>query len=304
MKVFVCVCVWVWSCLALAGTTTAQISGTETESYALRVENTSFGRIEMSADAGKTFVLVGRVVRSATSATPLRAVKDAGKVSHASQNGLAFGVAPGQILKLRPQWIAKPAPGNKPSQKNIRPPASEPSVIQTDIPMGQGIFGSLLPPSGTGVQILSSAGEPGPIPPHFTPSESDVFHFQVTLPKKTQTGAEGSLTLVQRIEALSKAYAEGAAARAKAAKRKVVSGTLTLQAKLPEGEPDPIDAVTYMADGDLVAAQNTPPYSYAWDTRKVADGEHIVEIRAFNKAGRMLTRVRALVVVQNTLPAP
>jgi hypothetical protein len=298
---------WIGGCLWPTGGLQAQTPPTsppQAESgatYRLRVENGRFGRVEMSADAGKTYVLVGRVLREATSATPNKAVKTPGTVLRAGRDGMAFGVAPGLTLKLRPQWAVKPpSPGNKKGAK-VRPPATEPSAMVTDIPVDEGIFGSLAPPSGTPVRMQRNPGEPEPIPTGYSPSETDVFVFLVTLPKPP---AEGAATLAQRIEMLSKAYADGAAARAQAAKRKVVSGMLTLRAKLPEGEPDPIDAVTYMADGELLAAQNTPPFSYSWDTSGVPDGEHVVEIRAFNKTGRMLTRARALVVVQNTPAKP
>jgi hypothetical protein len=171
----------------------------------------------------------------------------------------------------------------------------------TDIPVDRSIFGSLIPPAGTVVRMQNPAGEPEPIPAGYSPSESDVFVLAVTLPKAS---AAGQKSVAERLETLGKMYAADSVTRARAAKRKVVSGTLTLQAKLPEGEPDPIEAVTYMANGELLAAQNTPPFSYAWDTRTVADGEHIVEIRAFNKTGRLITRVRALVVVQNSPSMP
>jgi hypothetical protein len=107
-----------------------------------------------------------------------------------------------------------------------------------------------------------------------------------------------------RVEALAQSYAADMLFRARAARRKIVAGTLTLHAQLPANEPDPIAAVTYVIDGDVVAAQNVQPFTYAWDTRQVPDGEHVVEIRALSAGGGIITRARALVVVRNGPPNP
>lgn len=295
-------------CLLLICTVTLACSGafgqavTPAETYRLRVENSLFGRVEMSSDAGKSYTLVGRVIRPATSATPSKGVKEAGSVTHSNHDGLAFGVAPGLVLKLRPLWdVAPPPRSNKKGSTSLRPPAAEPSAIVTDIPKNKGVFGSVVPPPGSEVKMIATSGELHLIPTGYAPSEQDSFVFLVSLPKFS---APGVATPAELIEKLGKEYADGAATRAHVAKRKVVSGSLTLQAKLPPGEPDPIDAVTYMVDGELQSAQNTAPFSYLWDTKNVTDGEHIVEIRAFNKAGRLLTSARALVVVQNKTGSP
>jgi hypothetical protein len=39
-----------------------------------------------------------------------------------------------------------------------------------------------------------------------------------------------------------------------------------------------------------------------WDTRQWENGEHLVEVRALDGAGKVLTRSKALVVTENSLP--
>ncbi|MCS6776030.1 MAG: hypothetical protein RMJ43_10225 [Chloroherpetonaceae bacterium] len=259
--------------------------------YLLRVENALFGRVELSVDHGRTYTLVGRVTRPATSATPDRSVPAGGTVVRASREGLAFGAGPKLVLKLRPEWT--PA---RPGDRSVRPPAAEPSVIQTDLPPGHLLFRELLPPVGTRVQVRTADGELRDIPPGYAPAPGDLFVFSVL--QADASGAAGNV-LRERIEALGRAYAQEAETRGRRLGRKVVSGTLTLQARLPSGEPDPIHAVAYLVDDELLAVQNTPPFSYAWDTTRATDGEHVVEIRAFNREGRRITSARALVVVRN-----
>jgi hypothetical protein len=141
-------------------------------------------------------------------------------------------------------------------------------------------------------------------PDAYAPTEEDVFVFLVSLSPPAGADAQHMTAwkqaLDQRIAKLGESYAAQAAVRARAEKRLVVSGLLTLRAKLPANEPDPIAAVTYTIDGNVVAAQNTPPFTHTWDTRQVANGEHVVEIRALNGRGSLLTRAIALIVVENS----
>ena len=105
--------------------------------------------------------------------------------------------------------------------------------------------------------------------------------------------------LQERVTALGQAYTTQSIARARQERRSIVSGTLNLKAKLPEGEPDPIAYVTYAIDSRMVSTQNVAPFTFDWDTRQTTDGEHVVEVRALNRNGHMITQKRALVVVQN-----
>ncbi len=307
---------WAGLSLCLGGQTEAQISVRRPipplpkETYSLRVENVQYGRVEISLDRGVHRILIGRVMRPAAQATSDKAATVVGTIVRAQGDGLAFCVAPGRILKLLPAS----APG-KPKGAGKKAPAPGSAALLTDMTPSKGLLGDLLlPPTGTVVGAIADMPREAPFPSDYFPALEDVFVFHVRLPLpaanangQTEGQREEVLAEAVRVQAtaLQKEYAAGAVARARAARRKVVSGILTLRATLPEGEPDPITAVTYMVDGQFTAAQDTAPFVYAWNTRNVEDGEHVVEIRAVNHDARPITRVRVLVVVQNTpSPAP
>jgi hypothetical protein len=307
-----------------------------TETYRLRVENTMFGRVEASVDEGAHYTLVGRVLQPVTTAIPDKTATTPGVVLRSVGEGLAFAVAPGQILKLRPgmktpntqhlntsttqpptpnaRTPERPNAQSKIEHSKSKNSAPEPAALRTDLEPKKRFFGEWLPPAGTTVRLQMGTRSPGPFPEGYAPGQEDVFLFLVALPlpapkagepapSEEQRRKEYQQEIGKRLEALGQAYKEDALARARLEKRPVVSGYLTLRAKLPVGEPEPISAVTYAVDGDVVAAQNVMPFSYGWDTRRVPDGEHVVEIRALSQYATVISRVRALVFVQNTPPA-
>jgi hypothetical protein len=283
------------------------------ETYRLRVENTLYGRVELSFDGGATYTLVGRVLHPARTVGADPTAKEPGVVLRSEGHGLAFSVGPNRILKLRPN---SPPSSTRPNPRHKAPasppPAAEPSAIQTNLEPASGLFGDLLPPAHTSVRLQSSSHSQAllPIPPDYALIPEDVFVFSVLLPRpapppgavalsEPERASQWHETVRKRIEDLGAAYAAGILPRAQAERRTVANGTLTLQVKLPAGEPDPISVVIYLIDGDMVAAQNREPFTYAWDTRRVPDGEHVIEIRALNRDSRVLTQTRKLVVVDN-----
>ena len=264
----------------------------------LRVENIPMGRVEASADGGAHYRLVGRVTKSAKQPDVDRGADKAGLVLRSGAEGLAFAVAPGQALKLFP--LPVPHIQKKRGKTFIIPTPQEKSGIYTDLPAKTGIFGALRPGRGSSVQVESDAGRPQSFPDVFTTDERNVFVFTLTAPEMPNPKPPiNPPTFREQLETLSNAYDAGALARARAAHRLIVSGVWTLHAKLPLNEPDPIVYVSYMVDDDTVATQNTPPFSFGWDTKIVPNGEHMVEIRALNSLGALVTHVRALVVVDN-----
>jgi len=270
------------------------------EAYRLRVENMQYGRIEISADGG-AWRLIGRVMTPALTAAPGREAKSPGTVLRAGPDAIVFAVAPGFTMRLCPAA----SPGAPKARRNAFVPP-EASALRTNLPARQGLFGSDLAPARAAVLLQSGPDATAPFPDGYTPAEEDVFVFSVP-PSAPAAGspderAGRQRALQGRLEALANAYGAGSVARARAEGRMVVNGTLTVHARLPAGEPDPVAAVTYLIDGDVVAAQNTPPFSYAWDTRKAPEGEHVVEIRALNSKGGPVTRARTLVVVHNAAP--
>ena len=260
----------------------------------LRVENIPLGRVEVSADGGAHYRLVGRVTQSAKQPDVDRGADKAGVVLRSGAEGLAFAVAPGQALKLFP--VPVPHVRKKRGKKFIIPTPQEKSGIYTDLPAKTGIFGDLRPGRGNAVQVESDAGRPQSFPDIFTTDERNVFLFTLTEPETPNPKAP---PVSEQINALADAYDAGATARARVAHRPIISGVWTLHAKLPPNEPDPIVYVSYVVDDDTVATQNTAPFSFGWDTKLVPNGEHMIEIRALNSLGALVTHVRALVVVDN-----
>jgi hypothetical protein len=267
------------------------------ETYRLRVENAEYGRVEVSLDGGQHYLLLGRVMHAADATTPDSEAAQPAVVARSGGDGLAFALGPRRILKLRPDLPPPTRGGRRAPLPGI---PAEACAVTTDLPARTGLFGALTPPPGTPVRLQVSPQTLDPIQPGHPVSGDDLYVFLVLLPPVGGATADAwHETVRAQFADLARRYADGARERARLAGRKVVSGTLTLKAQLPAGEPDPIAAVTYAMDGDLLAGQNVGPYSYDWDTRAVADGEHVIEISAMNREGRQITHVRALIVVNN-----
>ncbi len=275
------------------------------DTYRLRIENAPFGRIEASVDSGEHFLIIGRVTKPARLAAPDKLAREAGTIIRSTSDGIAFAVAPGHALKILPAAE---------SSSRSKPPDS---AIVTDMKPRTGLFGAFLPPVGTDALQQVGHAKWSRYPDGLTPTEDTVFAFIVTLPfinggadgasasRAVAASAPDSAVLARlaevrkRLVELSDQYTVSALARAKETNRAVLSGVVSLRAKLPVGEPEPIAAVTYSIDGDPVSAQNTFPAVFAWDTTRVRNGEHVVEVRALSKNTTVITRVRTLVVVDN-----
>lgn len=305
---------WAALCLGASASSRAQQQAAKDsalvstqETYSLRVENVVFGRVEISLDRGGHTILIGRVLHPAVQMTMDKAATVSGTVVRGQKEGLAFCVALRRVIKLLPALV----PGKTVRFGKKAIPTSGPAGIVTDIPQGKGLFAGLVPPAGTPVRVIAETPRETPFPADYLPAIDDVFVFHIRLPLPAATNGQTDAqreealreTVRVQVTALQKTYADGAVARARSAGRKVVTGTLTLRALLPEGEPDPIKSVSYFVDGRFIAAQDTAPFVYRWNTRNVEEGEHVLEIRAENRNNRPVTRVRTLVVVQNN-PAP
>lgn len=282
---------------------TVPASNAPTETYRLRVENALYGRIEVSLDGGERYLLLGRVRQPAFVTVPDKTALKPGVVLRSSGEGLAIAVGVGQALKILPMELNRRTLTGKTTA----------GAILTDAEPRKGFFNDLLSPVGSLVQLQLSPRVLRPFSEGYAPASDDVFVFPVTLaypaPKDETAPKPDDPRYIawldgikKRWEAVAQEYAEQSMARARASKRTVVSGMLTLRAKLPAGEPEPITAVEYSIDGDIVASQTTFPSMFGWDTRRVPNGEHVIEIRALSKYHSIITKVRALVVVQNTQP--
>jgi hypothetical protein len=280
------------------------------ETYHLRVENALYGRVEISVDEGRRYTLIGRVLHPAAVIVPDKTATTPSTVLRGSGDGLALAATPGQALKLLPNAPHSPGKPGRPAP----PPAPEAGAIVTNLEPGSAFFTDLLPPNGSEVRVQIGTHTAIPFPKDYGPSPQDVFHLSVQLPLPpppagtTLTEAERlsafRIEMRKKIQQLGETYANGAIGRAEAEKRKVVSGTLNLRPKFPADEPEPIAAVSFILDDDSLSTTTVAPYTYEWDTRRATEGEHIIEIRALNPSGGIITRLRMLLVVHNPEASP
>jgi len=272
-------------------------SDTPTETYRLKVENALYGRIEISTDGGKRFRTIGRVTEPATETQSEKGTNERGTVWKSGKDGLTFLVSPGKAVKLVPQRESK---GSKKGKGKRLPGLSsvEPSAIRTNLSSGTGIFGEWAPSTGTPVTLLGTRGQTEAFYDLYKPRTGDVFSFRVSLANEKGEVTSGE-KIAEKVTKLEETYNAGAIVRAKSNKRRIISGVLTLRATLPANEPDPIQFVTFLVDGDEVSTSNAAPFAHEWNTKATSDGEHIVEVKAFNKDYRLLTQTRILLVVQN-----
>jgi hypothetical protein len=274
--------------LGMVGRTEAQ---GEAELFRLRVENTVYGRIEVSTDGGKRFRLLGRITQPAAKPMVDKSASTVGVVLRSTKDYFTFSVALGQSLILAPQRTP-PQKGKGSTSPNLPKEAT----LQTNLPKTHPLFGEFVPATQTPLRLQVAQGVANDIPDNFLLSEESVFIFIVS---KTERGGNTKEQIAPRWDLLADSYQVGATARAKANRLSIITGILTLKPKLPDGEPDPIVYVTYHIDGEQVSAQNTIPFSHDWDTKQAQNGEHVVEIRALNRQGTLLTKAKVMVVVNN-----
>lgn len=247
------------------------------EAFRLRIANTLNGGIELSVDKGANWLLVGRVARPAT-ATSAGVQSPAAEVQRSSPLGMAFGVGNGRQVRLLPDSPA----GRK-----------DTSAILANTPGTSALFKDFLPAVGSPVELVSSTGrETKPLPSPYTPRDDDRFQFTV---KTTALPAD---KIGDYAKDAAQFYRERAIARLRAKGKSPSTGSLTVTAKLSPG--DTPDAVTFLLDGATAAIMNRPPYTMKWDTKEWTNGEHLIEIRALSASGSVLTRSKALVVVDNS----
>lgn len=279
------------------------------EAFRIRIQNTRYGDIAFSPDGGAHYYLLGRVLRPAMELTNEPGAEQAGAVLRSGPAGIALAILPGRTLKLLPRA------GSGPSRRALKgihtaSPSASVSGLQTDFAAGTGLFAELLPALSSVVRLEKEPGALAAFPEGYAPRDGDTLVIRAALPADTplpgapeaahsQRTVDFRLEIRRKIQALAARYEEEAVSRALRERRTVVTGYLTLQPKLPTGEPDPVTIVTYVVDGEVAAAQNVQPFLYRWDTRQAADGEHVVEIRGLSAQARLVTRAVALVVVAN-----
>lgn len=78
--------------------------------------------------------------------------------------------------------------------------------------------------------------------------------------------------------------------------KRAVSGVLTLA---PPTAPESTGFVVFRVDDDLAGVVNTPPYRFLWDTTRVPNGAHRVEVLVFDGQGNEVARTASEVVTRN-----
>lgn len=98
------------------------------------------------------------------------------------------------------------------------------------------------------------------------------------------------------IKVAQKDYALQAIADARAGKSLVERGTISLTA----AAPDPRTTyVAFYVDGEFKGITNNVPYSFNWNTRRVPDGEYVVETQAKDASDQLLSSTRIKIWVDN-----
>jgi hypothetical protein len=249
------------------------------EAYRLRIANTLYGPLEVSTDGGKTWILFGRVQKAAlipgeggTSATP--------SVERASGNGIAFSIGGRRLLRILPDLPLNYKNG---------------SAIVVSNGTLAGIFKELQPPIASKVQLAMLKRDMD-IPADFVPHDGDVFVIYVA---HAMTPSE---KLPEITKHLSEKYQAAITDRLRIQGKKPTNGTLTITVNVPAG--DKLSALTYYLDGEVVAIQNQPPFQLKLDTRRWSNGEHLLEARAVDNNGAILTQKKTLLFVDNTPENP
>lgn len=241
----------------------------------MRVSNTLYGPVEISADRGATWTLVARVVKPAVDRAP-GASSTLPVVDRASAQGMAFVISKGHLVRLLPDTPA-----------NFRDPAA---IVINRRPTDS-FFRDLLPPAGTPVQQVVNK-KAAPLPDDYMPHDGDEYLFSVS---RTDLTAAQVPALVKDA---AERYRDYAAAKLRASGKKPYSGALTVNASVAPG--DKVNAVTYLLDGNVLAIQNQPPFTLKVNTKDWSNGEHVLEIRGLDAAGATATEKKLLIVVDNS----
>ncbi|MGC8667948.1 MAG: Ig-like domain-containing protein [Chthonomonadales bacterium] len=192
--------------------------------------------------------------------------------------GTAINVGGGRILRILP---------------NVHTKRRSHADIHLNVPPTAALVKDFLPPPGSTVLWSGRIGEtPKPMPPGYMPRDGDVLTliaYTTSMPR-SHIGAYAADA--------AKYYRDQALARLRAAGRHPVAGTLTVTARLAAGE-HPF-SVTFLVDGETRGIMNKAPFTMSWDTRAWEDGEHLLEVDGLDEHGRVTTRSKTLIVVQNT----
>ena len=179
------------------------------ELYRIRVFNGESGAVEVSADATKTYLKIGKVTRPATVSSvgylaSIYAVP--GTVAATAVHGIRIKTAgakecarpASKVMSIVPAEFAQ-------TPKGFGGYSSESSAILTDIPTGRAIFRNLAPLVGNRV-FKQMGNDLVPIPDGYVPQEHDILVIEVTIPDRYPD----AITIENRKGGLVKAvYSDG-----------------------------------------------------------------------------------------------
>jgi hypothetical protein len=244
------------------------------ESYRLRISNSLYGAVEVSADRGQTWTLIGRVQKAALTPSD-GGVATLPMVERASKEGLAFAIGGRRLLRVLPDLPANYKNG---------------SAIVINHARMEGLFKELLPAVGSEIQQIVGKRE-APLPADFVPHDGDVFLITC---KESLIPVE---KLPEQVKLLGQKYQDSVLERLRKAGKKPTSGTLTVSVNVAPG--DKPGALTYYLDGEVLAIQNQPPFVLKVDTKRWPNGEHVLEARAVDANGGILTQKKTLLYIEN-----
>lgn len=155
----------------------------ELETHRIRIVNAVDGAIQVSADAGRTWRLVGRVTAPATQSIMgylASGYAPPSTISATAVHGLRIRV--GDLSRAYPLLISVLPREFAQTPVRFGGHISGASGIYTNIPTGTGIFRELAPYSGNPVYLQNGDGPLAPLPINYTPKEDDTLVITVKRP--------------------------------------------------------------------------------------------------------------------------
>ncbi len=218
-------------------------------------------------------MLVARVAAPATSDAPNGEAQGPGLV-RSTVNGALLGVANGRAIKLLP------------AKAGLRAK----DAIQLAPPGAWAALGRALSGRRAALALLI-AGHRTPLHSGYVPSDGDRLLIHATSDGTPDQASDPDMP------GLAASYDSYVRDAMKAEGRRPTTAKLTLEARLPASVRSA--AVTFLLDGVPMALLNRPPYRVVWDTRDWQNGEHLIEVRALDERGLLVTRTKRLVYVAN-----
>jgi hypothetical protein len=179
--------------------------------------------------------------------------------------------------------------------------AQEPS-LEGKPPLFYGYFSlawSPKDPETSWICDIQTANKPGvwqPMPTIIGDQSTAFQQMQATAFRvHRERGEEDSEVLERWINEAQGAYSNAQKQLAKDGRIDIARGSMPIHVSLLSNP----SYVSLYVDGDFAGMTNNPPYTFDWDTTTIQDGEHLVEARAVDADGNIVSSLRELVWVDN-----